>query len=233
MNQRQDTTVEKVTTKSGANFLRLDNLTFRIITIEREFACGAAPISRKLSNILGWKLWDQSLTDELATSMRSDLSNAEASPGSADRNFFRLARIFLRGSYERSAPLDECEFMDAARMVITMQKIFDNIAHQGNAIVVGRGAPGFFQDRSDTFHIFLYAPREERIRRLIANGNSEAEAEVVDAVDRERSTFVKHYFGTDWPNRSFYHLMINTAIGEDNAISTILHTMLQLEKGKR
>jgi hypothetical protein len=233
MNQPPDKTIEQGTTKSGTNPLGLDNLTFRIITIERECACGAAPISRKLSNILGWELWDQSLTDELATSMRSNLSNAEDRPSRADGNFYRLSQVFLRGSYERSARLDGCEFMDAAGMVVTMRKICDKIAHQGNAVVVGRGAPGFFQDRSDAFHVFLYAPRQERIRRLIANGKSEAEAEVIEAVDRERSAFVKHYFGTDWPNRSFYHLMINTAIGEDNAISTILHTMLQLEKGKR
>jgi len=71
-----------------------------------------------------------------------------------------------------------------------------------------------------------------RILKRLNNDKKEA-AELLDTQDEDRRQFVKHYFGTDWPNRSFYHLMINTAIGEDNAISTILHTMLQLEKGKR
>ena len=46
--------------------------------------------------------------------------------------------------------------------------------------------------------------------------------------DRERMFFVKHYFGADWPTRSLYHMMINTAIGDETVISTILHTMRTL-----
>jgi cytidylate kinase len=206
---------------------------FRIITIERECACGAAVISMKLSNILGWKLWDELLAQELADSIRSDLSTSKERAPRADNHFRHLAKVFWRGSYERSARFDDCEFVDAARMVAIMQKVSDKIAREGNAVVVGRGAPGFFQNRSDTFHVFLYATREERIRRLVANGKSASDADLVEAVDRERSAFVKHYFGSDWPTRSFYDLMINTTIGEDNVVSTILHAMLQMEKGKR
>jgi hypothetical protein len=41
--------------------------------------------------------------------------------------------------------------------------------------------------------------------------------------------FVRHYFGADWPTRCLYHMMINTAIGDENVISTILETMHRLE----
>jgi cytidylate kinase len=220
-------------TEPHSKRLHDEKAAFRIITIERECACGAATISKKLSNMLGWKLWDELLAQELADSIRSDLSTSEKRAQRADNHFRHLAEVFWRGSYERSAPFDDREFVDAARMVAIMQKVSDKIAREGNAVVVGRGAPGFFQDRNDTFHVFLYATREERIRRLIANGKSASDADLVEAVDRERSAFVKHYFGADWPTRSFYDLMINTTIGEDNAVSTILHTMLQMEKGKR
>ena len=91
---------------------------------------------------------------------------------------------------------------------------------------MGRGAPGFFRDRNDTFDVFLYAPREEKIgRRLVANDKNESDAALVEAVNCETSVSVKHYFGVDGPTRSTYDLMINIAIGEDNAISTILHAM--------
>lgn len=206
---------------------------FRIIAIERECACGAAHISRKLSEILGWKLWDQLLAQELADSIRSDLSTVKHRVQRADERFCRLAQVFWRGSYERSAQFGECECMDPAHMLAIMQRVSDKIAREGNAVVVGRGAPGFFQNRNDTFRVFLYAPREERIRHLIANGKSESDAALVEAVDRERSAFVRHYFGVEWPTRSAYDLMINTAIGEDTAISTILHTMRRMQRGRR
>ena len=39
---------------------------FRVITVEREFGSGAAEIARELSSRLGWRLWDQALTEEIA-----------------------------------------------------------------------------------------------------------------------------------------------------------------------
>ena len=38
---------------------------------------------------------------------------------------------------------------------------------------------------------------------------------MVDSVDRERIAYIKHYFNADWPTRSLYHLMLNTAVGNE------------------
>ena len=61
------------------------------------------------------------------------------------------------------------------------------------------------------------------MRRLLARGKSESEAEqLVDTVDRERADFIRKYFGVEWPDRSVYHAMINTALGDETVIQTIL-----------
>jgi cytidylate kinase len=52
----------------------------RVITIEREYGCGAAAIAKALADRLGWKLWDQRLTQEiadLAHCRQSDISKRE------------------------------------------------------------------------------------------------------------------------------------------------------------
>jgi cytidylate kinase len=78
--------------------------------------------------------------------------------------------------------------------------------------------------------VFLYAPRESKVRRLMARGKTEKEAELlVDTVDRERSDFIAKYFGVEWPNRVVYHAMINTAIGDEAVIDTILDLMKTVE----
>jgi hypothetical protein len=62
-------------------------------------------------------------------------------------------------------------------------------------------------------------------------GKSVKEAdELLDTIDRDRITFVKRYFNADWPTRCLYHLMINTAVGNDNVIATIQATMHSLER---
>jgi cytidylate kinase len=64
----------------------------------------------------------------------------------------------------------------------------------------------------------------------VEDGHSESEAEeMVDTVDRARMAYVKHYFNADWPTRSLYHLMVNTAVGNEPVIQTILETMRQVE----
>jgi cytidylate kinase len=143
-----------------------------------------------------------------------------------DNRLYRLAKVFWRGSYERAIPLDVTQMFDADCMVSIMQTIASRIAEEGNAIVVGRGAPYILRNRNDTFRVFLYAPREEKIRRIVADGIPEQDAnELVDTVDRDRKAFIRHYFNSDWPTRALYHIMINTAIGDQQVIETILETM--------
>jgi len=202
---------------------------YRIITVEREYGCGAGQIARQLSSNLGWKLWDRELTAEIARVANVDSSAVSMCEERVDSAFQKLVKVFWRGSYERSMHLEHQPF-GPDRMVEVGEQVMREIAEQGNCVIVGRGAPYFLRDRSDVFHVFLYAPRGEKLRRIQEQGRSLQDAEdLVDTVDRERMLFIKHYFGADWPTRSLYHMMINTALGDENVISMILHSMRTLD----
>jgi cytidylate kinase len=206
---------------------------FRVITIEREYGCGGGAIGALLARQLGWKLWDHLLTEEIARLANVHPSAVTRCDERMDSRFYRLAKTFWRGSYERSSALGSQVF-DTDRMMAMMQEIMNKAAREGNAVIVGRGGPYFLRDNPEAFHIFLYAPRAEKLRRIVADGRSQEEAEeLVDAVDLERKAYVKHYFNADWPTRSLYHLMLNTAVGNTPVISTILSTMRLLEGSPR
>jgi cytidylate kinase len=204
---------------------------FRIIAIEREYGCGGGVIAQKIADILGWKVWDRLLTEEIAKLANVDCSAVERRGERLDSRFYRLAKIFWRGSYERSIPLDDEKFFDADCLVSMMERIAAKIAAEGNAVVIGRGAPYFLQHREDTFRVFLYAPRDEKLRRLIHAGQRLEDAEeMVDTIDSERVAFCRHYFSSDWPKRSLYHMMINTNVGDEKVITMILDTMRLLQE---
>jgi cytidylate kinase len=203
---------------------------FRLITIEREYGCGAAAIAAQLADHLGWKLWDQLLTDEIARLANVDRSAVRRCDERMDSPLHRLARSFWRGSYERNSAALGSQMFDADCMLPMMQEVMNKIAQEGNAVIVGRGAPYLLRENPDAFHVFLYAPRSEKIRRVMAEGHSEDDAvDQVDSVDRERIAYVKHYFNADWPTRSLYHLMLNTAVGNEPVVRTILETMRLVE----
>jgi hypothetical protein len=72
-------------------------------------------------------------------------------------------------------------------------------------------------------HVFVYTPREEKIRPVRISGKSEVEAiELVSAIHQERATFIRKYFGKEWPTRHLYHPMINSKVSDDAIIRTIL-----------
>jgi cytidylate kinase len=203
---------------------------FRIITIEREYGSGAAAIAAQLANHLGWKLWDQLLTAEIARLASVDQSAVRRCDERLDSRLHRLAKSFWRGSYERNSGALGSQMFDADCMLPMMQEVMNKIAQEGDAVIVGRGAPYLLRENPDAFHVFLYAPRSEKIRRTIAEGHSEHDAaDLVDSVDRERIAYVKHYFNADWPTRSLYHLMLNTAVGNEPVVQTILDTMHLVE----
>src|SRR3954464_9874093 len=186
---------------------------FRTITVEREYGSGAAEISRRLAEHLGWKLWDQSLTEEIAKRANVEPAAVRKCDERLDGRFHRLAKIFWRGSYESSMPLHGAQHFDADTMVEMVCQVLTKVADEGNSVIVGRGAPYVLRNRPDVFHVFLYAPRAEKLRRVQRSGKSLKEAEdLIDTVDRDRMTFIAHYFRADWPTRALYNLMINTTM---------------------
>lgn len=195
-----------------------------IITVEREYGSGAAAIAKALAERLGWTLWDQEITCEIAKRLRCDVHSVAEREERLDPAFYRLMKIFMRGSYEESYTGGGLELLDAEHLAQLFERVVKDIASRGRCVIVGRGAPWFLRGRSDTFHTFIYAPFEEKVRRVTASGKSREEAqELIERVDHERAAFIKKFYGRIWPQRDLYHLMINSMVGDQMVMDTILN----------
>jgi cytidylate kinase len=204
--------------------------TIRIITIEREYGSGGGEIAQALAKQLGWKLWDQLLTEEIARLAECPKAVVERREERTDPLYYRLFKSFLRGSYEGSINAHKLKLVDSESILKITERVVQHAAKTGNSVIVGRGSQQFLKNRPDTLRVFLYAPRADKVRRLLARGKSEEEAEqLVDTIDRERSDFVQKYFNVEWPDRAIYHSMINTAIGDGAVINMILDFVKTLE----
>jgi cytidylate kinase len=113
--------------------------------------------------------------------------------------------------------------------VAVLHKVVEDVASRGNSVIVGRGAPYILRNRPDVFHVFIYAPVDEKIRRIKTLGKSGKEAaQLVEEVDAERAAFIRHYFGKEWPLRSLYNLMVNSKFGDEHTVDTILEEIAAL-----
>ena len=202
----------------------------KIITIEREYGSGGGEIAQLLAQQLDWKLWDQLLTEEIARLAECPKAVVEVREERTDPLYYRLFKSFLRGSYEGSINAHKLKVVDSESIMKFTERVVQHAAKRGNSVIVGRGSQLFLRNRPDTLRVFLYAPREDKVRRLLARGKSEKEAEqLVDTVDRERADFIQKYFKVEWPDRAIYHSMINTGIGDDAVIRMILDLMKTVE----
>jgi cytidylate kinase len=203
----------------------------KIITVEREYGSGAAAIAQKLADRLGWTLWDRDITCDIAKRLKCSVKAVEQREEKPDPAFYRLVKVFMRGSYEESLSAGNVELLDAEHLAQLFEKVVKDAAAKGNCVIVGRGAPYFLRGREDVFSVFMYAPYEEKIRRLAAIGKNREEAdELIERVDRERAAFVKKYFDRIWPQRDLYHMMINTKIGDEAVINLVLHELERLDR---
>jgi hypothetical protein len=202
----------------------------RVVTIEREYASGGPEIATHLADRLGWKLWDELLTAEIARLTKCAPEVVEQRGWRRDPLVYRVFKAFLRGSYEGSRPpTDQLERLDAQQIATVTERVVQEAAAAGNCVIVGRGSQYFLKNREDVFRIFLYAPLEEKTRRLVSAGKPLKEAvELVDTIDRERGAFIKQHFGLDWPDRSLYHLMLNTSIGVESSVEIVLGCMRRI-----
>ena len=201
-----------------------------IITVEREYGSGGSEIAQLLSERLGWKLWDHLLTEEIARLARCPKAVVEVREERNDPLYYRLFKSFLRGSYEGSINAHKLNLVDSETIVKLTERVVRHAASAGKGIIVGRGSQHFLQNNPETLRVFLYAPREDKVRRVMSRGKTESEArELVDTVDRDRVDFIQRYFHVEWPTRSVYHIMLNTSVGEGTVVQTILQFMKTME----
>ncbi len=203
---------------------------FRIITVEREYGAGGSLVAAELAHRKGWELLDQQLTAEIAKLASVSPRVVARCEEKVDPLLHRLAKVFWRGSYERSLPVADDKIFDADNMVELAHRVIEEKAKHGHCVIVGRGGPYILRNRHDTFRVFVFASREAKLRRLIGLKMHPKEAEeMLDTIDTERALFVRKYYNAEWPCRKLYHLMLNSDTGIDFVSETILRAMDRIE----
>ena len=198
----------------------------QLLLIDEEYGAGASTIGETIAKRLNWNFFDQDLTAEIARLARIPVDDCHRRLERNDPFVQRLIHVLWRGSFDRNLPSPDLAILDSKRLVFFLKQVIDQAAEKKPCVIIGRGAPYFLRDRADTFCVFLYASRELKFRRALKRFGNEAEAiHLVDTIDEDRRKFVKHHYGHDWPNRQFFHAMLNTGIGDENTVEAILQLL--------
>lgn len=99
--------------------------------------------------------------------------------------------------------------------ITAQHKVIERIAENGSCVIVGRAADHVLREHKDVVRIFVYAPEEYRISRVMeVYGDTREEAERnISRSDTARAAYYRSISGRDWGDRRNYDLMVDSSIG--------------------
>src|SRR5215472_16970033 len=109
-------------------------MAIQIVTLEREYGSGGNVIAGKLAARLGWTLWDQTITEEIARRLDCDCRDVEEHEEKRDPVYYRLLKAFMKGSFEGSQNAPRLKIADTEYVRQVLQKLLPEIADAGRAV---------------------------------------------------------------------------------------------------
>lgn len=114
--------------------------------------------------------------------------------------------------------------------VVAQDKVIRKIADSGSCVIVGRAADYVLRDYADIVRIFIYAPKELKIKRVMeVYGDSlEAAGKNIRRSDEARAAYYKNISGNTWGDRRNYELLVDSSAGIEacaDVICEYVHSM--------
>ena len=182
-----------------------------IITIGREYGSGGHQIGEIVAKKLGIAFYDKQIISLAAQkSGLSDefIANNEQRVKSGLMQNLAASAAYSSGFFSSQyLPLSETIF-------ISQSQVIRDIAAKERAVIVGRCADYILSGRKNTVNIFIHAPIEDRVRRIMALYQlSEAEAmKAIATSDKERGNHYFRYTDRKWGKAQNYDLSINSSL---------------------
>jgi CMP/dCMP kinase len=200
-----------------------------IVTISRHYGAGGSSVAAIVARELGAEVVDKRLIEEVALRLSIRPSEVEAESERPRTLLDRLVRSFSvlePGLGAAWSPPYPDPLFDARKEIIDLtEKVIHEVSDSGNAVIVGRGAGFVLRDRPAVFRVFLRAPEDVRVKRLMERmGLGEAETRrQMHETDSNRAAYIKQLYGRDWCDPDEYDLILNTGrVGYETAAQMIL-----------
>lgn len=118
------------------------------------------------------------------------------------------------------------------RAVIAQDKVIKKIADQGSCVIVGRAADHVLKDYEDLLRIFVYAPEDIRIERImnIYGDTYENAKKHIRRSDEARASYYKNISGLTWGDKQNYDLIVNSGIGIEESAELICSYVAMRQK---
>lgn len=179
-----------------------------IITIAREHGSSGKQIGKCVANALGIPFYYKEM-----------ITLAAKESG--------LNREFISDIHKNSPDIMRDLYLssNAVQYAIKAQDaIIREIAENGSRVIVGRAADYILKDYDNVVRIFIHAPQDYRIQRVMdVYGDTPKEARVnIERSDKARASYYEHISGTHWGDARNYELTVDSSDGVEKTAQFIV-----------
>lgn len=179
-----------------------------IITIAREHGSSGKQIGKCVTNALGIPFYYKEM-----------ITLAAKESG--------LNREFISDIHKNSPDIMRDLYLssNAVQYAIKAQDaIIREIAENGSCVIVGRAADYILKDYDNVVRIFIHAPQDYRIQRVMdVYGDTPKEARVnIERSDKARASYYEHISGTHWGDARNYELTVDSSDGVEKTAQFIV-----------
>jgi hypothetical protein len=195
-----------------------------VITVEREYGSRGGEFAHDLAQRLGWKLLDSELIASTARAAGISPELAAKYDERLDPWYYRYGKVFWHDSAYPMTGLGEEHVFDSERMLRLIKKEIENAAHEGNCVLVGRGAACALACVPGCFHVFVYATAKAKREWFMDAFPEKAQQadQTLAAMDKRRAAVIRKFYTQEWCARGLYHMLLNSAMGIDAMIDSTL-----------
>ena len=184
-----------------------------VITIGCEYGAGGPQIGRFIADALGIEFYDRDIVDKVVEET------------GASRDLVEKTDVDTNVKYEVDTSLGP-RYLNLTNRVIYVQfDVIRQMAEKSSCVIIGRCADYILKDRKDTLKVFLYAPKETRIKSVMDLEHlSKADAtKKIEYYDENEHVRYKYMTGTYRGDRSNRDILLNSSLlGWENTARYLL-----------
>ena len=182
-----------------------------VITISRQFGAGGITLGEMIAKKLDYTFVDSEIIQMVAKKAKVSTHWVESIEKEAGGKFLRFMTGLVSKSLVERVLDEKRGYIDEEIFIDLLNKIINQIADEGEVVILGRGGQYILRDRPDAFHVLLIAHLQDRIRFMEEHYDlTTAQAiQMVSREDKRRTNLYRKFGKEDYDHPDLYHLVLN------------------------
>ena len=196
-----------------------------VVTFSAAYGAAGAEVAPAVAERLGLPFHDRAIPAQVAGRLGVSVAEAEANDETVVRGLWRLVASLGTMPDPVGGVLPTSALPDARAYRQQTERVLGEICDGAGGVVLGRAGAMVLRDRPDVLHVRLDGPRERRLEAAVArSGRSIDEVRrEMEANDRTREAYVRHFYRCDPSAARHYHLVIDsTALPVETVVELVV-----------